>query len=182
MAKEKNPTSAIDKIVEIKCQGATTIDLEDLNEFQGNLKELSHKNYNKLKKEILTHGFSEPVSVWIDDGVTHLLNGHQRVRVLMGLRDEGYYIPKVPASIVEASDMREAKEKVLALTSQYGEITDYGLYEFMDRAKLDYSILENYRFPELDLEKFKEGFELEKTDENIEETDEKCPECGQKVN
>lgn len=177
------PGIGVDRAVSIKCRGAVDVRLEDLKEFQGNLKDLSHENYQKLRTEILTHGFSEPVSIWINNGVTHVINGHQRLRVLQGLMGEGFFIPPIPASVIEAKDEREAKEKVLALTSQFGEITEFGLYEFMEKASLDYSILDNFRFPEIDIEKWKQGYELENKSEELDLTafdnfNHQCPKCG----
>lgn len=147
------------KTVQIKCKGADNQSIEMLKPFQGALKNLSKKNYEKLKKEILTLGFSEPVSVWLNDGNIFLLNGHQRHRALTQMKDEGYYIPKIPVNYVEARDISEAKRKVLALTSQYGEITDQGLYEFMSEAEIGMPELEeNFVFPEIDFDKFKAEF------------------------
>lgn len=45
--------NAIDKVVEIRCEGAGLLDIDDLTPFQGELKKLSHDNYNKLKNIIL---------------------------------------------------------------------------------------------------------------------------------
>jgi len=68
--------------VEIKCQGAMTTSVANLKDFQGDLKDLSKLNYEKLKNEILTLGFSEPVSAWKAPDGLFILNGHQRIRVL----------------------------------------------------------------------------------------------------
>lgn len=176
------------KLVEIKCQGSLELPLEDLKDFQGNLKELSQENYGKLKKEILRHGFSEPVSVWKHDGKWMILNGHQRVRTLLGLKAEGYKIPKVPVSIIHAKDMKDAKERVLALTSQFGQITDDGLYEFMNDAGLDVAYLDDLRFPEVNLDKWKADFiegldSLQNTSKELDlnafdNFKHQCPRCG----
>lgn len=150
--------SVVDKAVSIKCTGAKNLALEDLNILQGNLKDLSEENYKKLKREILNHGFSEPPSVWFNEGKWWLLNGTQRTRVLTGMKAEGYFVPPIPVSIIEADDITQAKEKVLALTSQYGEITDTGLYEFMNEAQIDLSYLDDLRFPEIDLDEWKDSY------------------------
>ena len=149
----------VDRSVSIRCSGAKTYKLDELVEFQGNLKDLSEENYNKLKREILNHGFSEPIATWEHDGKIYILGGHQRYRVLKGLQAEGYFIPPIPCSIIQASDLKEAKEKVLAFTSQYGEITDTGLYEFMNEAGIDLSYLEDLRFPEIDLDEWRESYD-----------------------
>lgn len=178
---------SIDKAISIKCTGAKNYKLDELVEFQGNLKDLSEENYNKLKREILNHGFSEPVSVWEHEGKNYLLNGHQRFRVLTGMKAEGYFVPPIPASVVQADDITQAKEKVLALTSQYGEITDTGLYEFMNESGIDLSYLEDLRFPEIDLDKWRdsyiEGSEIANTSAELDLASfdnfhHQCPKCG----
>lgn len=175
------------KTVEIKCKGADALFIDQLEPFQGNLKELSKPNYEKLKKEILELGFSEPVSVWPHNGKFLLLNGHQRVRTLQSMKTEGFDIPKIPVSFIDAKDVKEAKKKILALTSQYGEITKQGLYEFMNDADLAMPEIEDsFRFPEINFEVFKAEFlegsihtgkesEQGQLDEKKKQT---CPECG----
>lgn len=64
--------------VEIKCKGSTELPLSKLNEFQGDLKELTPVNYEKFKAELLHLGFSEPISVWKNKEKYYILNGHQR--------------------------------------------------------------------------------------------------------
>jgi hypothetical protein len=145
--------------VEIRCAGARSVALSDLEEFQGNLKDLSKENYEKLKSELLELGFSEPVSVWRYENRWLLLNGHQRVRTLRAMKAEGVDVPaEIPVSVVEASNIKEARKKVLSLTSQYGEITKDGLYEFMNDSDLNMGDLENFRFPEIDLDDFNDEF------------------------
>lgn len=150
--------SNIDKAVAIRCEGARTLKLDELLEFQGNLKDLSEEDYNKFKRVILSHGFSEPISVWQHEGKNHIVNGHQRLRVLKGLEAEGYFIPPLPVSIVMADDEKQAREKVLTLTSQYGEVTDTGLYEYMTMSGIDVSFLDKVRLVEIDQDKWREGF------------------------
>lgn len=147
---------SIDKVVEIKCRGADRLPLESLKDFQGDLKTLSKENYRKLKEEILRHGFSEPVSVWKTEDSFYILNGHQRVRTLSMMKADGYLVPDLPVSYVEAKSKKEAKEKVLALTSQFGEITESGLSNFSIDAGIDLEFLNSLRFPEIDFDKFKD--------------------------
>lgn len=134
----------------IKCKGAELANLDDLLDFQGDLKTLSEENYHKLKNDLLCLGVSEPVSVWVYNGKKYLLNGHQRVKTLKRMRDEGYEIPPIPISLVEADDIKQAKRKVLALTSQFGEMSQAGLLDFCE--KNDFVIddmLKEFRFPEI---------------------------------
>ena len=88
---------------------------------------------------------------------------------------------KVPVSMIYANDVKDAKEKILALTSQYGEITDQGLYEFMNEANIDVSYLDNLRMPEIDLGKWKDNFVDETAKDNTTVEDihlQTCPSCG----
>lgn len=169
------------KKIEIKCKGADSKPYNELLPFQGNLKDLSDENYQKLKKEILELGFSEPVSVWLNDNKYHLLNGHQRHRVIKRMVEvEGYNCEPIPINIVEAKDVKEAKKKVLALTSQYGEITPDGLYEFMNESDISIEeITSSFRFPEIDLDLFNTDFFV---DELKEETEDEVPEVPKESN
>jgi ParB-like chromosome segregation protein Spo0J len=101
-----------------------TIPIADLLPTQGDLKDLTEKNYNKLKRNIERRGFIDPVSVWEDSvGKKYLLNGHQRQRVLM---QEGWNEP-IPYFTIPAASLQEAAAIVLELTSQYGTVTQEGL-------------------------------------------------------
>jgi len=138
--------------IRIECKGSATKDLSQLEDFQGDLKRLSKENANRLRNEIKTLGFSEPVSVWQHEGRCYILNGHQRVAVLRQMAAEGFEIPALPVSVVEATSIAEAKRKVLALTSQYGEITSDGLSSFLEDAQISLEeAMESFRFPEVDL-------------------------------
>ena len=143
-------------IIPITCSGHTTLAPHDITPFQGNLKDLSVANYKKLKAGILKLGFSEPLSVWRYQGTNYVLNGHQRLRtVLKMISDEGYQCDELPINIIQADNKKQAKEKILALTSQYGEITSAGLYEFLNEADISLNdINEHYRFAEIDADKF----------------------------
>ena len=105
-----------------------TIAIADLLPSQGNLKDLTEKNYNKLKNTIIRRGFSVPVYVWEDkQGVKHLLDGHQRQRVLT---TEGWNEP-IPYLLIPAENLQEAMARLLEITSQYATITQEGIDEFI---------------------------------------------------
>jgi len=142
--------------VEIRTRGATMLSVESLKHFQGNLKSLSESNYLKLKKEILELGFSEPLSVWKQGENHFLLNGHQRVRTIRRMVEDGYNCPALPVNWVDAVDENEAKRKVLALTSQYGKMETQGLYEFISDSDISIDdIEESFHFPEIKIEDFR---------------------------
>ena len=161
------------------------IHFTDLTPFQGNLKDLSIENYEKIKKSILDLDFSFVIHIWEDKGKNYILDGHQRLRALQSMSAEGYMIPKIPCVKVKAKSYKQAKKKVLAGTSQYGEMTSQGLYEFASEAEIDFNELQDFSFPEIDLDKFGEEF-VEKEEKEEKEKAEKnpilCPNCGYDLN
>lgn len=175
----------MENAISIRCAGSRSLDLNEINEFQGDLKDLSKENYERLKNIILKHGYSFATHVWQnpEDGKWMTIDGHQRTRVLKMLRDEGFFVPPLPVVEVQADSWLQAKEKILAGTSQYGEMTDQGLYEFMSVSGIDNSFLDDLRFPELDIEKWKDGYQLDNTSAELDLAkfdgfNHTCPKCG----
>ena len=143
-----------------------TIPIADLVPTQGNLKDLTEKNYNKLKNSIKRRGFYIPVYVWEDDDkVLHMLDGHQRQNVLT---TEGWDDP-IPYLKVPAKNLQEAAARLLEITSQYGTITQEGIDEFVARYELPESeVFESVSF---DAIKFYEvGKELEGGGESLQKS------------
>lgn len=119
------------------------VDYRELIPMQGCLKELDEKRYAKLKKSIVKYGFIVPFFVWIpkkDEKVlidgedvliksgTHCtIDGHQRDFLLKRENAEPYLLPYLE---VEAKNFKEAKEKILVISSQYGKTTQEGLDAF----------------------------------------------------
>jgi len=153
----------MDKKIQISCQGATAVDYRELVPFQGNLKNLHREDYERLRREISELGFSEPISVWKDDGKFFIINGHQRLRTVKQMvEEEGFAPPDLPVSFVKAENYEEAKRKVLAMASQYGRVQKDGLYEFLQDMELSpEELAEHFRFPEVDLAGFVEEFYLD---------------------
>ena len=118
------------KTIEIKCKGADTLPIDRILEFQGELKELSKENEKKLRNSILKFGFIAPLFVWDDKGEWKLLDGHQRLKTLLKMREEGYDIPLLPVDYIEADSEEDAKRKLLHISSQYGEFTTDGFENF----------------------------------------------------
>lgn len=181
------------KEIVIKCEAKERACLDELREFQGNLKSLTEQNYLKLKNQIIRHGFSFPVFIWKSDtdGSKYILDGHQRYRTLTKLQSEGYHVPDIPVAVIEAESYGEAKQKLLAAASQYGDIEPQGLYEFMAENSLepDY-IYDNFKLADTDFNKFhQEFFEMSSPDigdyqgkeldeQDFDKFDHQCPKCG----
>jgi hypothetical protein len=142
--------------IAIKCKGAGLLPVSDLVQFQGDLKILPNENYEKLKAEIIELGFSEPVSVWKDKkGKFNIINGHQRVKTVRRMVEEdGFQCKNLPVNYIEAESIKEARKKVLALTSQYGVMTEGGLFDYLTNGQLSVKDLTNFSFPEINLDDF----------------------------
>jgi len=138
------------KTILIACEGASTLPLDSLEPFQGDFKRLEQVNGERLKHEILFDGFSDPFNIWRDEGHYWILDGHQRRLTLISLREEGYEIPELPVVWVDAASFEQAKRKVLAQASQYGEVQREGLLKLMAEAEVQtLDLLSSFRFPEI---------------------------------
>jgi hypothetical protein len=148
--------------IEIKCEGGTLLPLSSLVALQGGLKELDKENYGKLRTELSTRGFCFPIFVWQNGGKNFIVDGHQRVNVLKHMMTEGFGIPeKLPCILIKAKDADAAKRLILSASSRYGKITEEGLYEFLEGFAAQQSwdeIASTVDIPDIDLEKFEEGF------------------------
>jgi hypothetical protein len=172
------------KTLKITCKGYATIELDKIITIQGQLKELSDENFNKLKNQILKQGFAAPFFLWSDNGKMKCLDGTQRYRVLTVLREEGYTIPPLPYVEIEAANEKQAAEKLLSFVSQYGKTTNDGLYEFMHEFELDKDVFNNLEIPELNLEAFNEGYVEDEPKESQPPAEKitQCPTCGEQFN
>lgn len=124
------------------------VDIDRLTPFQGKLKTLDDANFNKLRNSIIEEGFSFTVHVWENGGVTYIIDGHQRVSVLVQMRKQGIEVPPISCSFVSASTYRDAKKLVLLAISQFGKIKKDGFLEFVDGEDFDF---EDYDFPDFNL-------------------------------
>ena len=127
--------------IEINCTGSDTIQLHELTEFQGELKERSAGDVEKIIKSIKKHGFSFPFFVWKNDGKNNVLDGHGRLLALKQMAAAGEEIPALPCVYISAKNEAEAKEKLLKLNSQYGHMTADSVAAFLGDIKIDFDEL-----------------------------------------
>lgn len=143
-----------EKKLKISCTGAGVLPLGDLLPLQDELKTLSDEDYGRLKKSLLKHGFNFPFFVWRCDFKAYTLDGHQRLKALRRLEREGYAIPPLPVAFIEAANAKQAKEKILLISSQYGRMTEKSLAGFLADADLAIAdLLDSIRLPEIDVSK-----------------------------
>lgn len=175
------------KQVRIAYKPHPAVTLDKLNALQGDLKELTDENYEKLKTEIDETGFSFSPHCWKDkNGKLWLVDGHQRLTALKRMKEDGFKIPKIPFIQVEAANLKEAKRRVLQGVSQYGHVTDKGLTDFIEQANLKFDFVkDHFDLPHIDFKKIS----LPKKNKKSKEVDglgepskllHKCPNCGHK--
>ena len=169
--------------IQIRCKAAVNLDLANLTPLQGDLKELSELNFTKLKQSILRHGITFPFFVWQSEGTNYILDGTQRDRVLLKLVAGGYECPPLPCALIDAKDKREAAEKILLISSQYGKMTNNSLEDFLAENDLDLSGLQDeLELPSIDLEFFGDSDFQPSSADDQGRLDKKnpvqCPECG----
>ena len=114
------------------------IRIGDIQELQGNLKDLTEVNYQKLLKRLEKVGFKYPLYIWFDENKTpYTLDGKQRHRVIQ--KEYGADI-KLPYIEVYAKNKIEAKKEILAISSDYGTVTKDGFDDFVGEfSEFDYS-------------------------------------------
>ena len=156
-----------------------TLSIKDLIPTQGELKDLTEANYDKLKKSFEKHGFIFPISIWQDGDKNYLIDGHQRQRVIV----KEYGDAEVPIIKIPAKDIKEAAEILLKVTSQYGTITQEGLDTFIAQYQLNEA--EIYESTSFDATRFYSNDTEERINDNKEvdaesllsEDTVECPRC-----
>ena len=137
------------KKIKITCKGSRSVDIGDLQDFQGGLKKIERADLEKLKNSILKYGFSFPVFCWNDN----ILDGHHRVLATNALIEDGFKIDKIPIVDIDAKDETEAAEKLLQINSEYAKITKEGFYDFVSRTSVDVeSIADEISISSVDVE------------------------------
>jgi len=103
---------------------------------QGDLKSLSKKNYDKLKRSLVDKQAFIPAFIWEDEGEYKLLDGHQRHRLftkesMQFKKPDGSLTYDYPCIMIKAKNLQDAKERLLVISSQYGKIEQEGFDEFI---------------------------------------------------
>lgn len=188
------------KTVIVKSEIEKRLSLAHLVPLQGELKALSPERAKKLRNSILKMGFIYPLFVWENPATAEILilDGHQRCKVLNQLKEEGYSIPQLPVIFIEADNIQDAKLKLGAAASQFGEFTEQGIADFF--ADFDLGELDMVQMPFLEgpslLEQDDESQtvtvseherEIKNSSKEIdldefENFDHECPKCGFEFN
>lgn len=124
-------------------------DLKTMYEANG-LKQKENRDVSKLKASILKLGFKVPLFIWQEG--RYIMDGAGRIMALGLLEYEGYQIPDIPCLIIQADSLEDAKVTTMAISSQYGPITEDSLGAFtfkLDPITFDFVNLEGYKMDEI---------------------------------
>jgi len=189
------------KEIVINCKGLATFALSELNEFQGELKERSPERKKKLRKSILKDGLLAPFFIWedLETAKLNIMDGHSRRVILNELKSEGWSIPQIPIVFIEADNVEDAKVKLLAISSQYGQVTEEGLKGFLNFEYDHNELFGSIELPSIDMSVFEidddsttvnvteHTREIKNTGREVDLNDfenfqHKCPGCGLEYN
>jgi len=122
----------------------------ELKTFQKNLKSISAKDLQKLKKSIVTHGWVAPIFVW---NGCNILDGHGRLLALNSLIGDGWIVDgPLPVIDIAATTEKEAAEILLAISSRYQQFSFDGLKDFIfDHGIEIQTISESIVIPEINI-------------------------------
>ena len=164
------------KIIPIKCTSSHQIDIALMQPIQGNLKDRTREQLQNLRTMILKYGFSFPIYIWQEGETYFTLDGHGRDFICKELVKEGYQFKQkdgtlntsLPCVFIDAKDRVEAKEKLLAVNSSYGTITEEGLYSYLFEPGFEMNfdeIKETLEIPAVDLIEFEQEYLLQSDEE-----------------
>jgi len=120
------------KVIRVTCDVKDFLPYDQIEPLQGNLKERSDEQLEKICRSLIKHGWAFPEFIWKNEGHNYCLDGHGRQAAIPRLIEKGYTIPLIPVVYIQASSREEAKELILQCLSQYGVVTKAGIAEFID--------------------------------------------------
>lgn len=138
-------------------QKLPTVRIGDIQDLQGDLKDLTEINYNKLLERLKKVGFKYPLYIWFENKIPYTLDGKQRHRVIERAYGKDVVLPYIE---VFAANRIEAKKEILAISSDYGTITKDGFDEFVADFKAE-------DFAEIELETTFDIWKDKIIDENV---------------
>ena len=134
--------------IDVKCKSETFLPLNELTDFQGNLKFRTVTDMDNIAESIIEFGFSFPFFVWRNRETNYIIDGHGRLEALIGLAAKGYEIPELPVVYVNAANRDEAKNLLLRVNSLYGQIDRDELLTLIEETGASVISLS---YPDLDL-------------------------------
>ena len=130
---KQNPTP---KQIKNKVKSLRAISTDTFLALTFNTLKSDKRDVTKLKNAILKGGWSFPVYVWKDND--YVIDGKGRKQAVEELIKEGHTITEIPVVDIEAKDLKEAKQKVLEVSSQYGDVTKDSFEAFTEGFDADF--------------------------------------------
>ena len=124
--------------ISIKCETSEKLEIAEMTEMQGGLKERTDIDYDKIKLSICKFGFSFPFFIWKSGKTNYLIDGHGRFATLCKMQKDGYLIPPLPVVYIQCKNKTEAKQKLLRLNSTYGKMTKESVLEFAEDIEINF--------------------------------------------
>ncbi len=138
--------------IQIKCGGEVYLSIDEIHQFQGDLKSITKEKFTELKESLKENGLPIGFHVWEDkQGKKWILDGTHRRLALMELRKEGFEIPKVPCNMVKAKSRKEAAKTVLISNSRYAKMSQESFAAYMIEMELGLEDLGNLDIPDIDM-------------------------------
>lgn len=106
---------------------------------QETFKEWISAGDKKLLQSLLKYQFADPFKVWEHEEKIYCLDGFHRYQDLLTLEKNGVHVPEeLPATFVQCTDINDAAELVLVYSSIYANITQRGLFDFIQMYEMNY--------------------------------------------
>jgi DNA modification methylase len=128
------------KTIQNNVEKLRTITVDEFFALNFNTLKDPKRNVVKLKNSIRKNGWSFPVFIWA--GHDFVIDGAGRKIACKELLEEGYQIKEIPVVEIKAKTLKEAKAKVLEVSSQYGDVTKDSFMDFTDGMDLDFDTFE----------------------------------------
>ena len=107
------------------------------------LKTFPPANYQKLRRSLISKGYSDPFKVWENDKKIYVIDGVHRIQVMKDLEKEGFKFPEtVTANFIKCEDEKDATEKILIYSSQYAKVSRAGLTDLITDRGLDFQAVD----------------------------------------
>jgi hypothetical protein len=179
------------KTILIACDTKDAIDWHLIKPLQGNYKERTPEQIEKLCSLIIKRGIRFPSFITRLGEEVWAIDTHGRLLAYAELERREYIIPPVPVVYVQAKNKKEAKQLLLECDSRYGTASQEGFEELVE--DLDISAFEteadmnefygNLELPNIfGLERQEINLDIEDSDftehEELIKKPKVCPKCG----
>jgi ParB-like nuclease domain len=116
------------KIIKNQVLETETINWTKLKDYEANTLK-TDRDIEKIVNSIKTKGFIAPIFIY--EEAKYIIDGAGRKMALIELEKQGYDIDDLPIVSIVAKDLKEAKELVLLISSNHGNVDQQSYKDFM---------------------------------------------------